>query len=145
MGDSLVDVMMDMLASDGRLNALGHLGCTLDASALELTSLLLKTSLDGSRVTVVVLTGFHRSHVVLVLFRKDFTVLNRLDGGVVVVLVNLAVNGFLHILVTRLYDLLLDDSGSNLLVHSGVYRRISSQFKYDLKSKLPYHGDQPCA
>lgn len=113
---------MDMLASDGWLNALAHLGCTLDASALELTSLLFETRLDGSRVTVVVFTGLHSGHVVLVLFREDFTVLNRLDGGVVVVLVDLAVDGFLHILVTRLYDLLLDDSGSNLLVHSGVYR-----------------------
>lgn len=109
-----------MLASNGRLGALSHLGRTLDTGALELTSLLLETSLDGSRIAVAVFTGLDRGHLVLVLFGEDLTVLHRLDGGVVVVLMNLTVDGFLHILVARLHHLLLHDGGSNLLVHGGV-------------------------
>ena len=115
-----MNVVVDVLASDGRLDALGHLGGTFDASALELTGLLLETGLDGGGVTVTVLAVLDRGHVVDVLLREDFLVLHRLDRGVVVVLVNLTVDGGLHILVTGLHDLLLHDGGSDLLVHGGV-------------------------
>lgn len=38
----------------------------------------------------------HRRHPVTVLLEKIFLVLNKLDGSVAVVLVNLAVNSFLN-------------------------------------------------
>jgi len=140
-----VNVVVNMLASNGWLGALSHLGSTLDTGALELTSLLLETSLDGSRIAVVVFTGLDRGHLVLVLFGEDLTVLHRLDGGVVVVLMNLTVDGFLHILVARLHHLLLDDGGGNLLVHGGVYLVSVVNSAMNRRSELPYHGDQPCA
>lgn len=140
-----MNVVMDMLASDGWLGALGHLSATLDTSALELTGLLFETSLDGSRISVVVLTVLDGGHVVDVLLREDFLVLHRLDGGVVVVLVNLTVDGSLHILVTGLDNLLLHDGGSDFLVHGGVCLGLVVGSKGEMKSELPYHGDQPCS
>jgi hypothetical protein len=46
-------------------------------------------------IVVLELLVLHRRHLVPVLLWKDFLVLDRLDGGMVVVLVDLAVYGFL--------------------------------------------------
>jgi hypothetical protein len=55
-----------------------------------------------------------------VLLREHLTVLHWLDGAVVVVLVNLLVDGGLNLLMLMgLHDLMLD-SGSDSLVDSGV-------------------------
>ena len=121
MVDSLVNMVVNMLASNGWLDALGHLSTTLDASALELTGLLLKTSLDGGSISVAVFTIFHGGHVVDVFFRENLSILDGLDGGVVMVLVDLTVNGRLNILVALLHDLLLNNGRSDLLVDGGVW------------------------
>lgn len=45
----------------------------------ELGSFLLKTSFHTLMVAVTVFAVFHRDHVVVMLFRQDFTVLDWLD------------------------------------------------------------------
>jgi len=115
-----MDVVVNMLAGDGWFHALGHSGATLNASALEPSSLLFETSLDGSRISMAVFTGLNGGHVMNMLLWENLAILHRLDGGVIMVLVNLTIDGGLHILVTGLHDLLLDDGGSNLLVDGGV-------------------------
>lgn len=120
MSNLLMDVMVNVLASNGWLDTLGDPRPSLDASALELARLLFETSLDGSGITVVVLTNLDGCHVVDVLLGQNLLVLDGLDGGVVMVLVDLTVDGGLHILVAGLDNLLLDDSGSYLLVDGGI-------------------------
>lgn len=58
--------------------------------------------------------------VVSVLLREDLTVCHGLDGGVVVVLVNLLVDGSGDLLMLGLVDGLVKDCGCNTLVDSGV-------------------------
>jgi hypothetical protein len=47
-------------------------------------------------IVVLELSVLYRRHLVTVLLWKNFLVLNRLDGGMVMVLVDLAVYGFLN-------------------------------------------------
>ena len=64
--------------------------------------------------------GLDRDDVVVVLLLKLDNILDGLDGGVVVVLVHLLVNGGLHILVLGAVDGLVDDGRGDLLVDGGV-------------------------
>jgi hypothetical protein len=61
-------------------------------------------------VTVINVAVLDTAHLVAVLFWENFAVLDGLDGGVVMVLVNLAVDRCGHILLS---------SGSDLLVLNG--------------------------
>ena len=88
--------------------------------ALELSSFLLKTGLDSLGIAVLVVTFLNRNDVVLMLFRENFTVVHGLNGGMVMVLVNLAVDGSGSLFVTLLDDSLVHNCGSNLLVNGGV-------------------------
>ena len=54
-------------------------GGTLSTSVLELHTLLLKASLDGGIITVMSLALFNGGHLVCVLFRENFAVLDGLD------------------------------------------------------------------
>ena len=65
-------------------------------------------------------TVLDANQVVLVLLGQDLAIMNRLDGGVVVVLVDLLIDSCLDVLVTRRLHVLVDDSWSNLLVNGGV-------------------------
>lgn len=66
--------------------------------------------LDVVVVTVLDVAFLDGSHVVGMFLSENLLVLNRLDGGVVVVLVDLSVNGFGHILVVGFGDVFVDDS-----------------------------------
>lgn len=70
---------MDMLSSDDWCNGVTLLSGTLGASALELHTLLFKTSLDGLGITVLVLAVLNRDDVVGVLFREHLTVFDWLN------------------------------------------------------------------
>jgi len=118
--DDLMDVVMSVLAGNDRGLRVGVCGGAVGGSVLELGGLLLELLLDGRRVTVVVLTVLDGSGTVLVLLGKNLTVLNGLDGGVVVVLVDLTVDGTSHVLVVCLVDSLLCDSRGDGLVDGGV-------------------------
>lgn len=75
----LMNMVVDMFACNNGGYRVALLGSTLCAGALELSSLLLQASLDCSRVTMVMFFVLHRNDVVLVLFRKDFSIEHRLN------------------------------------------------------------------
>jgi len=118
--DGLVDVVVDVLASNDRCDGVSVCGLADDTLILELSSLTCETCLDLSSVTVVKLAALYSDEVVCVLLREDLTVGDGLDGGVVVVLVNLFVDGSQDLLVLGLVDGLVEDGRCNTLVDGGV-------------------------
>lgn len=112
--------MVHMLASDDWCLRVALMSATFVAFVFELHTLLLETSFHGVGVAVVVLAVLNSDHIVGVSFRQNLAVLNWLDGGVVVVLVHLTVDGSLSLLVFVLLDSLADDGGGNFLVHGGI-------------------------
>ena len=91
--NNLVDVMMSVLASDHRSLGVSVGSGAMCGGVLELSGLLLELLLDGSRVTVVVLAVLDWNSLVLVNLGQNLTVLDRLDGSVVMVLVDFTVDG----------------------------------------------------
>jgi len=116
----LMNVVVNMLAGDDWCNRVCFFRATFSASILELRTFLLKTSLDGIWIAMLMLAVLNRDDVVSVLFREHLTILDWLHGRVVMVLVDLAVNGGRCLFMTGLLDFLIHNGGSNLLVHGGV-------------------------
>lgn len=111
---------MDVLARNDGSNGVRFLSVAFGTIALELQTLLFQTGLDSLSVAVVVFTVLDWNDVVLMLLWENLTVLHWLHGGVVVVLVDLTVNGGGGLLMTGLDNSLVNDGGSDLLVHSGI-------------------------
>ena len=116
----LMDMVVHMLACNNWCNRVGLFGSCLRAGVLEFHTLFLKTSLDGVGVTVLDLTRLDRGHSVGVLFGENLAIFDWLNGGVVMVLMHLTIDGGLSLFMTLLNDLLVYHSGSNLLVDCGV-------------------------
>jgi len=118
--NSLVDVVVDMLALDSGVHRLGLPCGTLHTLVFELSGLLLQAGSDITLVTMLELAVLNGTQVVTVLFWKNLAILHWLDRVVVVILVNFFVDSGSNILVPCLVDSLVCDSRSNLLVDSGV-------------------------
>jgi len=118
--DSLMDVVVNMLALDDGSAALGVLGLMDNTLIAELSLLGLKSPLSLLMVAVVELAVHYAANVVLVLLRKDLTVMDWLHLAVVVVLVHFLVHGGGDLLVPGGLDSLVLHCRSNLLVDSGV-------------------------
>lgn len=116
----LVDVVMNMLACDDRSHRVTLLCAALDALILELGALLLETSFDGLRITVMMLTSLDGEDVVFVTLRENFAILYWLNRSVEMILVNFPIDGCLSFFMAMLHHSLLCNSGSNSLVDSGV-------------------------
>ena len=115
----LVNVMMNMFTGNDRGDGVSlFLGHT--TVALELSRFLLEAGFDSIGIAMLMVTFLNRDDVVMMFLGKDFAVMDRLNGGVVMVLMDFTVDGSSGLLVTLLNDGLVDDSGSNLLVDSGV-------------------------
>jgi hypothetical protein len=94
---------------------------SLDAPlVLELCLLLNKVPLGGVMVAVVKFTVLYGTELGLMLLGKHFTINDRLNSTVVVVLVDLLVYGSVDLLVYVRLDSLVSDGGSNSLVDCGV-------------------------
>lgn len=113
-------MVVNVLASDGRGLLLNHLLSSLHSLVAELRSLLLETGTDGRIITVVDLTSLGGSDAVAMLLGENLTVFDGLDGCVVVVLVDLLVDGSLSLLDAGLLHRLLHDSGSDLLMDGRI-------------------------
>lgn len=115
-----MDMMVDVLAT--------NLGCSrssLTSSAglglvLELCSLLLQTRLDVTVIPVLELAVLDTNKVVMVLFGENLAVVHRLHRGVIVILVDLLVDGGSDLLVLLGFHRLMLDSRSDILVDGGV-------------------------
>ena len=112
--------MVDVLSGDDWCNGVAFLSGPLCSGVLELQTFLLETCLVGFGIAMLVLSVLHGDDFVRMLFWEDFAVLDRLHGGVVMVLVHLAVNGGLGLLVVDLGDILVHDGWCNLLVYCGI-------------------------
>jgi len=152
------DVRLDSLLLNDRLNGLVHMVVhmlagdrwlggastgTLNVVSLITVPRLLGRKLALNLIGVIMLVrpvlGWH--NVVVVLLRENLRVLHRLFGSVVVVLVDLLVDGGCLSLMLFLLDCLLLHSRCNLLVDSGLVvtrarhellDRILSGFHFDL-------------
>ena len=114
-----MNMVVNMLAGNDWSNRVTLL--LLDgARALELGGFLFETSLNSLRVAVLVVTLLNADHVVRMLLRKHLAIFDRLNRGVIVILMDLTVNGGLGLLMTLLDNVLIHDSRSNFLVDSGV-------------------------
>lgn len=113
-------VVMDMFSSNHWCHRVTLFGTTLCPYVLKLCTLLFETCFDGLFVTVMVLPVLDGNNVVSVLLRKDFAVFDGLDGGMVVVLVHLTVDGGLSFLMANLCNLFVHNGRRHLLVDSGV-------------------------
>lgn len=118
--NSLVDVVVDVLSANSGGNTLA-MGGVLDAALVGKTSLVInQSSLGGIGIAMVKLAVLNSTELSSMLLWENLTVMDRLDSAVVVVLVNLLVNGSVDLLMyVRLDDLVLN-SGGNCLVDSGV-------------------------
>jgi hypothetical protein len=117
--DVLVNVVVDMLACNGRVGSRAMLGLSNCASILELSGLGCETLLDMRVVTVLDMTVFSLVVAVRVFFGENLTMLNGLNGGVVVVLVNLTIYGVCDVFVV---------STGNILVLNRWVDSLRSQF-----------------
>jgi len=90
--DVLVDVVMDMLSTYDASVRGSVLGCANSLLVLELSSFGGEALLDVRVVSMVDFAMLCGAHLVSVLLRKNLTVFDWLDRGVVVVLVNFAVD-----------------------------------------------------
>lgn len=115
-----MDVVVNVLAGNDRSNGVGVSGVADNALVLELSSLAGETCLNLSSIAMVKLAVLDGNEVVGVLLREDLTVGDGLDRGVVVVLVNLFVDGCQDLLVLSLVNSLVENGGGNTLVDSGV-------------------------
>ena len=114
-----MNMMMNVLTSNDWGDGVGlFLGHT--TVALELGRFLFEAGLDCIGIAVLMVTFLDRNDVVMMLLGKDFTVMDRLNGGVVMVLMDLTIDGSSGLLVTLLDDVLVYDGGGNLLVNRGV-------------------------
>jgi len=118
--DDFVDMMVAVLTSDHWSLGVRMLSLTLNTLVSESGSFLLEAGLDGGRVIVDVLAVLNGDGAVLMSLRQNLTILDGLDWGVVVVLVNFTINGTRHLLVQGFVDDLLGDGRCNGLVDGGV-------------------------
>ena len=113
-------MVVDMFTSNGGGYRVALTDTTFSAGVLELAAFLLKTGLDGSSISVAVLTCLNSGHLMLMALWEDFAVLDGLDGSVEMVLVDFAVDGSGSLLMTMFRDGLVHDSRCDSLVDGGV-------------------------
>jgi hypothetical protein len=112
--------VVDVLTTNGGCYTLALSGALYSSLIPELSLLLNKVSLGRVVVAVVKLAMLHCTELRRVCFWKHFTVLNGLNSAVVVVLVNLLVNGSVNLLVLVRLDSLMHNRWGYSLVDCGV-------------------------
>ena len=113
--DVFMNVMMDMFPNNF------WVGCGFvalysrcaDGLILELSPFTLKSVLGARGVPMVVCDVLNTSSLVVMLFRQNFLILDRLDSGVMVILVDLAVSGHVSFFSLMFVHSLLLDLWSN--------------------------------
>lgn len=115
-----VTYVVDMLSADGGCRALAMCSSLHMALAPELALLASKGSLGTLVVPVVELAVLSCGDVGPVLLRENLSVLNRLHCAVVVILVDLLVDGSVDFLVLVLLDILVGNGGRYRLVDRSV-------------------------
>jgi len=118
--DGLVDVVVDVLAGNDGLDGSRVLTLDADGLVLKFGRLLREVTLVLLLVVVLEFAVLDGDDLVVVLLRQDLLMCDGLDGGVVVVLVDLAVESGGNVLVLGLVDGLVGHGGGDGLVDGGV-------------------------
>jgi len=118
--DSLVDVVVNVLAANGGCDTLALSGALYPPLVAELSLFLNKVPLGGVMVAVVKLAMLDTTELGSVCLGKHFTVLDRLDCAVVVVLMNLLVDSGVDLLVLVRLHSLVNNSRGDSLVDCGI-------------------------
>ena len=113
-------MVVNVLASNDGSFRSGHSLTALHTLIGKLGTFLLETGFDGGLVSVSDMALLDATHAVLVLLGQNLAVLDGLDGCVVVILVDLLVDGGLLLFDPRLVHRLLNDGGGDPLMHGGV-------------------------
>jgi len=117
--DCLVDVVVNMLALHSWCGSSGVSCLVGRGGVLELGQLSLQSLACLMFIAVVELFVDDTLHLVGVLLWENLLVLDGLDGGVVVVLVDLAINSLSELLMSGGLDVLAGDSWSDALSDIG--------------------------
>ena len=119
-----MDVVVDVLACNRGVGRRGMLRLSDGPLVLELCLLGLKALTDVVVIAVLDVAVLDAGEVVRVLFWKNLTVLDWLHGGVVVVLVDFAIDGCLSIFVLGAgYVFVLDGGVDSLLELVEMWKR----------------------
>jgi len=111
----LVDMMVDVFALNSWCGSSRVSGFVGVGGVLELSQFSLESLASLMLVAMVEFLLDDRLHLVVMLLWEDFLVLDGLDSGVVVILVDLTVNRFSEFLMSGGLDVLAGDSWSNTL------------------------------
>lgn len=115
-----MNVVMNMLPGDHWGDGMGFLGGCVSTGVLKLQTLLFKPRLYSLGITMYMFTSFYPHDIVTMLFRENFTILDRLNCGMIVILMDLAVNSCGGFFVALFNDSLVYDSWSNCFMYSRV-------------------------
>jgi len=118
--DGLVDVVVDVLAANGGGNTLAVGGLVNAPLVSEAGLVINKRPLGGLGITVVELAVLNGTKLGSVLLGENLTVHDRLDSAVVVILVDLLVDGCVDLLVYMGLDDFVLNSGGYSLVNGRV-------------------------
>lgn len=126
--NGLVNVVVDVLTANGGSSALAVCGGIYAALILESSLLFNEVPLSAVVVTVIKLAVLNSAELGSVLLGENLAVMNRLNSAVVVVLVNLLVDGGLDLLVcVGLDDLVLNSRGNSLMDCGVVVSRLGHE------------------
>jgi hypothetical protein len=115
----LMDVVMNSFAGENR-SSLGGVSGTVGLSGVSIfSSFSVECSSSVLLIAVVKSLVLYWNEVVVVLLGKSLLVSNRLDSCMVVLLVNLLVEGCCNLFMFMRHDMLLSDVGLNIFVDSG--------------------------
>lgn len=118
--DSLVDVVVHMLAANSRVHALAMRSILYDLLVLEPALTFNEGPLGVLMVTIIEFSVLDRADVGSVLLGQNFAIVNGLDAAVEVVLVDLLVDGRVDLLVLVRLDGFVLYGWSYFLVDSSV-------------------------
>jgi len=118
--DVLVNVVVDMFAGNGWCSTGAVLSLTNCATVLELSLLSSETLFDVRIVTVLDVTVLSLVLAMVVFFWENLAVLNRLNGGVVMILVNFSVYCLCDILMLGTGNVLVLNCRVDSLVNRGI-------------------------
>jgi len=114
------DLLVKTLALDNRSAALGLDGVSHDALVVQLPGFGPQGPFSGLVVAVIDIAVLCCGHTIPVLLRQNLSILDRLDGAVVMVLVDLFVDGSTDNFMPGRLDCLVFYGRSNLLIDASI-------------------------
>jgi hypothetical protein len=113
-------MVMHTFSLDGRSNSLGGFGAVCGGGVPELLGFGIQSCFDLVGLCMLKFLGLHGCHLVTVLLWKDLAIFDRLNGGVVMILVNVSFHRCLDFFMSDRLNLLMYDGCTLSLINGGV-------------------------